>query len=267
MAVIALTSASGSPGVTTTALGWALSRGRPTVLVDADPTGGSAMLAGYLRGQMVPPDALLELWTAHRQGRLRAALPSLAMPLPGSQVGLLPGTRSHGQARILAGLFEPLLAALKALEGTGQDVIVDVGRLGLAGSPSALLHGADLALVVCRADLVSLSALRSWLATMHTELAEVGAASSSLGVVLVGPGRPYSQGEVGKVLAGVCGGRSPVLASVAWDPKTAAVFSAGAQVRRLEGSRLVRSLRTLDVAARDAVAGTAADLTGAGVQA
>ncbi|WP_431472937.1 ParA family protein [Ornithinimicrobium sp. W1665] len=55
MAVITLTSASGSPGVTTTALGWALSRGRPTVLVDADPTGGASMLAGYLRGQMVPP--------------------------------------------------------------------------------------------------------------------------------------------------------------------------------------------------------------------
>ena len=43
MPVIALTSASGSPGVTTTALGWALSRGRPTVLVDADPTGGAAI--------------------------------------------------------------------------------------------------------------------------------------------------------------------------------------------------------------------------------
>ncbi len=260
MAVISLTSASGSPGVTTTALGWALARGRSTVLVDADPTGGAAMLAGYLRGQMVPPDALLELWTAQQQGRLRAALPGLTMSLPGSAVGLLPGTRSHGQARSLAALWEPLLAALKALEGTGQDAIVDVGRLGLAGSPTALLHGADLALVVCRSDLVSLSALRSWLATLHTELEEVGGASS-LGVVLVGPGRPYSEGEVGKVLAQVCGGRSPVLASLDWDPKAAAAFSAGAQVRRLESSRLVRSLRTLDVAAQQAVAGNTHDLT------
>ncbi len=257
--MIALTSASGSPGVTTTALGWALSRGRPTMLVDADPTGGAAMLAGYLRGQIIPPDALLELWAAQQQGRLRAALPSLTMPLPGSQVGLLPGTRSHGQARSLAGLWEPLLAALKALEGTGQDAIVDVGRLGLVGSPTPLLHGADLALVVCRSDLVSLSALRSWLTTLHTELEEVGGASC-LGVVLVGSGRPYTEGEVGSVLAEVCGGRSPVLACVGWDPKAAAAFSAGTQVRRLESSRLVRSLRTLAVAAHKVIADNTVDL-------
>ena len=42
MAVIALTSASGSPGVTTTALGLALLWPRPVLLVEADPTGGSA---------------------------------------------------------------------------------------------------------------------------------------------------------------------------------------------------------------------------------
>lgn len=261
MAVIALTSASGSPGVTTTALGWALSRRRSTVLVDADPTGGASMLAGYLRGQMVPPDALLELWTAQQQGWLRAALPGLTMNLPGSLVGLLPGTRTHAQARSLAGLWEPLLAAFKALDGTGQDVIVDVGRLGLTGSPMPLLHGANLALVVCRPDLVSLSALRSWLATLHTELEEVGAASS-LAVVLVGPGRPYSEGEVVKVLAQVCGGQLPVLASLAWDPKAAAAFSAGAQVRRLESSRLVRSLRALDEAARARIASHTHDLRG-----
>ncbi|MGD8200926.1 hypothetical protein ACQE98_09705 [Ornithinimicrobium sp. W1679] len=261
MAVIALTSASGSPGVTTTAMGWALSRSRPTVLVDADPTGGSAMLAGYLRGQVVPPDALLDLWTAHQQGRLRAALPQVLLPLPGSSVGLLPGTRSHAQARGLAGLWEPLLAAFKALDGTGQDVLVDTGRLGLAGFATPLLHGADLAVVACRSDLVSLSALRSWLATLHTELADVGGASS-LGVVLVGPGRPYGRAEVDKVLAGACGGRSPVLGCVHWDPKAAAAFSAGTQVRRLEASRLVASLRALDAAAVQAMASTTADLSG-----
>ena len=50
MAVIALTSASGSPGVTTTALGLALSWPRPVLLVEADPTGASGLLAGYFRG-------------------------------------------------------------------------------------------------------------------------------------------------------------------------------------------------------------------------
>ena len=47
MAVVALASASGSPGVTTTALGLALLWPRPVLLVEADPTGGSR-LAGRL---------------------------------------------------------------------------------------------------------------------------------------------------------------------------------------------------------------------------
>ena len=48
--VVALASASGSPGVTTTALGMALLWPRPVLLVEADPTGGSGLLAGYFRG-------------------------------------------------------------------------------------------------------------------------------------------------------------------------------------------------------------------------
>lgn len=74
MAIITLCSASGSPGVTTTALGLALSWTRPVILVEADPTGGSALLAGYLRGTTTPPDSLIDLALAHREGTLEAAV-------------------------------------------------------------------------------------------------------------------------------------------------------------------------------------------------
>jgi len=47
MAVIVLASASGSPGVSTTALGLTLNWHRPVLLVDADPTGSSSVFAGY----------------------------------------------------------------------------------------------------------------------------------------------------------------------------------------------------------------------------
>ena len=57
MALIVLTSANGSPGVTASALGLALSWPRPVVLVDADPTGARAVPAGYLRGGQLPTDA------------------------------------------------------------------------------------------------------------------------------------------------------------------------------------------------------------------
>ncbi len=42
--------------------------------------------------------------------------------------------------------------------------------------------------------------------------------------------------------------------------KAAAAFSAGTAVRRLDSSKLVRSLKTLDGAARKTITGVAADL-------
>lgn len=238
MAVIALASASGSPGVTSTALGLALTWPRPVLLVEADPTGGSALLAGYFRGRAVPPDSLIDLAFAHRDGTLVEAIPTVTMSIPDTQVSLIPGTRAHAQARSLAGLWEPLAAAFKSLDRFGQDVIIDAGRLGLVGSPEPLLFGADLALLACRTDLVALSAARSWAETLRTGFERVGALEA-LGLLLVGEGRPYRAREVTKVL-GV-----PVTAAVAWDPDAAAVFATGAAApRRFEGSALLRSLRS-----------------------
>ncbi|MGO0577128.1 hypothetical protein [Ornithinimicrobium panacihumi] len=253
MAVIALTSASGSPGVTTTALGLALSRSRPTLLVDADPTGGSAYLAGYLRGQVTPPDALIDLYMAFTQGRLREVLPQVLVPIPDSKVSLIPGMRSHVQAAALKPLWDPLLSALKALAGTGQDVIVDLGRLGLTGSASQIARGADLTLLVVRSDLVALAGARSWASTIASEAEEVGAGSTT-GLLVVGPGRPYAAKEIPQVLG------LPLIASVEWDPKAAAAFSAGQQVRKLGQSGLVRSLQRADTSIAAAIAQGRAEL-------
>jgi hypothetical protein len=49
-------------------------------------------------------------------------------------------------------LWEPLAAALKGLDGTGRDVIIDAGRLGLVGSPEPLMYAADLMLLVMRSE-------------------------------------------------------------------------------------------------------------------
>ena len=74
MAVIVLVSAAGSPGVTTSALALALGWPRPVVVVEADPTGGSAVLAGYFRGATAPAGGLLDLVWAERESRLAEAL-------------------------------------------------------------------------------------------------------------------------------------------------------------------------------------------------
>lgn len=239
MALLAFTSANGSPGVTTTALGLALSWPRPVVLVDADPTGAHAIPAGYFRGAQLPTSAtIVDLAIAHRQGQLAEALPRMLMPIPESNVQYLAGPQKHSQARGLTALWEPLTAALKGLERNGQDVIVDTGRLGLEGFPMTLFTNADLALLVTRSTLPSLVAAASWAETLREIFDRIGA-TSSLASAVIGTGQPYRPAVITKTLG------LPVAATIAADADAAAVFTYGHQPpRKFERSDLVKSLRT-----------------------
>lgn len=232
MAVIALASASGSPGVTTTALGLALLWPRPVLLVEADPTGGSGLLAGYFRGTREYDAGLIEL--ALTSSSVAEALPDVAQAIEGSHASFVAGTRSHSQASALRDLWEPLAEALGELESTGQDVIVDAGRLGLVGSPEPLFAGADLTLLLTRTTLPALSALRSWAGSMQRDAFNW----QQSGVFLVGDGQPYQAREVSAVL------NLPIIATMAEDPGSAEVFHRGAKPpRRFETGPLARSLR------------------------
>jgi hypothetical protein len=254
MAVIVLVSAAGSPGVTTSALGLALTWPRPVLLIEADPTGGSAILAGFFRGTLAQTKGLLDLAWAYREGLLVEALAELPMPIPDSSAALLPGIRSHSQAGSLAMLWEPLAAALKELDRTGRDVIIDAGRLGLNGSPEPLICAADLMLLVMRSDLVALAAARSWAEMLRAGFDELGV-PARVQALLVGKGRPYRGREVAKVLG------LPVVAALAWQEAEAAVFSRGAAPpRRFEGRALPRSLRAARAAIESTVAADADQL-------
>lgn len=235
MAVVVLASAAGAPGVTTTALGLAMSWPRPVVLVDADPVGGSAILAGYLQGTVGHNDAMVSLVLAHRDGRLGEVLPTVLMSLPDSGVAFLPGPRSHAQAASLADVWAPLAVELAGLERNGQDVIVDAGRLGMAHCPTGLVAAADLALLIVGSGLPQLAAARQW-ASDWLAAASDGSGALTVGCLLVGEGRPYGRGVVARTLG------MPVVESVAWDPDAAAVFSSGRPAgRKLASSPLVRS--------------------------
>lgn len=231
MTLITLVSVSGSPGVSTITLGLSEWWPRPTLVVEADPTGGSGMLAGLFRGEVEPPGGLLEVVTSHRNGQLRLT-PDVLLPLPGGRSQLLPGIRAHTQARSLGGVWEPLFQALRSLSAeTGQDVLIDGGRLGLAGWPEPLVRGSDMTLLVTRSSLPALAAARSWTEALRHD-------TGTLGLLVVDPGRPYSAREVATWL------RVPVFGEIAWDPAAAAVLSDGApRPRRFERTVLVRSLR------------------------
>jgi hypothetical protein len=231
MAVVALASASGSPGVTTTALGLALLWPRPVLLVEADPTGGSGLLAGYFRGTREYDGGLIEL--ALTANNLSDALADVARPIEGTTVSFVAGTRSHTQASALRDLWAPLAETLGELETTGQDVIVDAGRLGLHGSPQQLLDAADLSLLVSRTTLPHLSALRSWAEAVQRPALDWHQSA----VLLIGEGQPYSAHDVTAAV------NLPVLAPLADDPESAAVFSRGAQPpKRFETRPLARAL-------------------------
>lgn len=232
MAIIALASAAGSPGVTTTAVGLALLWPRPVLLVEADPTGGSAILAGYFRGSHPYDVGIVEL--ALTAAPLSDALRDVARPIPGTQVSFIAGTRSRGQANALHEVWNPLAEALTELESNGQDVIVDCGRLGLAHGPEPLAQGADLTLLLSRTDLPSLSAARTW----ADFVSQPGPAVRQAGLLLIGEGKPYSAAEVRTVVD------LPVIAAIADDSAAAAVFHRGSEPpRNFDSGPLVRSLR------------------------
>ncbi len=254
MAVLALTSAKGAPGVSTTALAMTLLWPRAALLAECDPAGGSSVLAGYLRGTVDHSRGLLPLTLAQRHQALEQALWPQTVPLTGDPHAaaaaagagdrwLLPGLSDAAQAPSTAALWGPLGSLLASLERAGTDVVVDAGRLGTAHAPTALLRQADLVLLVMGTSLPAVVAARARLTLLREDLSVTGTAGldghlSSLGLLLVGEGRPYSAKEI----AAACG--VPVVASLAWDPASADVLAAGATPsRRFDSSPLVRSAR------------------------
>lgn len=238
MAVITLFSASGSPGATVTSLGLALAWQRHVMLVDADASGSSSVLAGYLQGQTAHDRGLLDLAVANRVGNLGSAIATVSMTLPGSSVEFVPGIRSFQQAASVAPLWEPLSGVLRGMEQRGVDVVVDAGRLGLEHSPLPVVRASDLALLVVRSDLPAVAGARAWAHHLREQLAAVGTAHQ-LGILLVGPGRPYSSREIRSVLG------LPVVAEIPWDPESAHVYHSGATPRKSFASGpLNRGLRT-----------------------
>jgi hypothetical protein len=264
VAVIVLVSGKGSPGVTTCALALGLTWPVPTptpgepdgdratsgaiprtpscgvLVVDADPA-GCGVAVGYLRGEVSRGGGLLSVIGSPGLDLENALWANtVALDRTGRRL-LLPGLCDTWQvAAMSAGWlgWAGLADALASASEDGSDVLIDLGRLG-PGSPEALLHCADLLVVVARSTLASVCGARQALHQLQgTGTTQSASGASAPVALLVGRDAPYSRSEISASL-GV-----PVLARISWDPDSARVLSEGEPAGwRFGRSTLLRSAR------------------------
>jgi hypothetical protein len=242
MAILILTSTGGSPGVTSLAVGLALTWPRPVLLADCDPGAHQAILAGYLAGQTSHGKGLLRVAEAHRDRRpLREVVIDQTMSLTseeGERRLFLPGFTKPSSAAHFGGVWDDLADTFDRLSDVNVDVIVDAGRLGSAGLPSPLVERSALTLVVMRSSLRAVMSTRVHLPGLRDDSASRRSSRRQLGLLLVGEGRPYGRAEITKALG------APVVAAVADDGASAAHFSDGApRHRKFESAPLIKSIR------------------------
>ncbi len=216
MAIFALISPGGAPGVTTTALAIALTWPRPVIVAECDPGGGD-ILAGLFAGHMPSPRGLIG--AAFEAGRgpaaVTAELAKQLAPLDDS-----------GRRRFLAGITDPRQATslspvwpaiATALGSQDADVIADCGRLDAGvGQPLSVLVDAAAIVMVMRPTLRQVAAARPRIEM----LAQFLGGSDRLAVLAVGD-HGLKSGEIRGSLG------IKVIGSIPDDPKTAEVLSDG----------------------------------------
>ena len=235
--LIALTSAKGSPGVTTAALALGLVWQRRVLLAELDPAGGE-VLAGYGRAEL-PVGGLSELAFAARRGGLEEQLFAHVVRL--DEAGgalLLPGLVDPASARGID--WHGLASVLAGLDERATDVLADCGRLRAEHFPMAVLRRAATVVLVTGSTLRAVHAAKLAVADLRTLLSEAPRADGALSALVVGPGEPYAAREVGAAL-GV-----PVIGVLPRDRKAAPVLSDGAPAgRSFSQSMLLRAARTV----------------------
>ncbi|NMR21141.1 hypothetical protein [Cellulomonas fimi] len=240
MSMLVFCSATGAPGVTTTALAvaWALPlvhSGRRSLVLDAD-VAGSAILPGFLRAGVGADGGILAAAT-DRTGVSGGTLLERAVALDETGARwVLTGITDPTQGRTVRDFATTLAEGARALREPGVDVVVDVGRLGHRYEPTALLEHADVVAVVFRSTLPSITGARAALGSLRTLR---GPAAGTLGL-MVGAAGPYGAREIAQELQ-----LSGVL-TLPEDRWAAGILTAGGGTgRRFENSALLRGARAL----------------------
>ena len=246
MGLIAVASAKGSPGATTTALLCGALWPRPVIVAECDPHGGDVAnrLPAEDGGVLDPDRGLLSLGAAGRKQLRPELVPEHTQRISGG-LDVLIGVRMPEQSAGLAhqwGQLGPIFGGIP-----GYDVIADMGRLGAATPQNVMLPSASDLVMVCDTQPSNIVHLRERILALQPSLRPDSTSGTRIHVAVVAePKRRQAVREIAEAMQRASATVAEVY-HLAYDPKGAGVF-AGAMAGRPDRTALVKS--ALPVVAR-----------------
>ncbi|HMI23170.1 MAG TPA: hypothetical protein VK594_01655, partial [Streptosporangiaceae bacterium] len=242
MALIAIASDKGAPGVTTAALALAAVWPRPVLLAECDPAGGDLVyrFPAVGGGHLDPRRGVLSLAVVARRGMQPQQVWEHVQKLHGG-LDVLAGVTNAEQGAGLSLLWGPIGKALASMPQA--DVIADCGRLGADGPLYDLLAEATTVVLVSKVHVADVIRLRDRAAAFAAAAQSRGRRNFGVGVVIVADHKKFraSLGEVQHVL-GQANARATVLGGIAHDTKGADLLS-GEWGGNLDRTMLIKTAR------------------------
>jgi MinD-like ATPase involved in chromosome partitioning or flagellar assembly len=242
MALIAIASDKGAPGVTTAALALAAVWPRPVLLAECDPAGGDLVyrFPAVGGGHLDPRRGVLSLAVVARRGMQPQQVWEHVQKLHGG-LDVLAGVTNAEQGAGLSLLWGPIGKALASLPQA--DVIADCGRLGSDGPLYDLLAEATTVVLVTKVHVADVIRLRDRAAAFAAAAQSRGRRNFGVGVVVVADNKKFraSLGEVQHVL-GQAHVPATVLGGIALDTKGADLLS-GKWGGSLDRTMLIKTAR------------------------
>lgn len=244
MALIAVASDKGAPGVTTAAVALAAVWPRPVLLAECDPSGGDVLyrLPGPDGDRLDPRRGVLSLAVAARKGVQPRQVWEHAQKLRGG-LDVLVGVGSAEQGAGLDLLWGQLGGVLARVPQA--DVIADCGRLGVDGPVYDLLARATSIVLLSRATLEEVVRLRDRAGAVASAAAKRGQSRPRIDVVVVAPYKKFTAATA-EVEHALRQGHAParVLGAIADEPKSAEQLR-GEWTGRLDKSMFIRTTRAI----------------------
>jgi MinD-like ATPase involved in chromosome partitioning or flagellar assembly len=242
MALIAIASDKGAPGVTTAALALAAVWPRPVLLAECDPAGGDLVyrFPAVGGGHLDPRRGVLSLAVVARRGMQPQQVWEHVQKLHGG-LDVLAGVTNAEQGAGLSLLWGPIGKALASMPQA--DVIADCGRLGADGPLYDLLAEATAVVLVSKVHVADVIRLRDRATAFAAAAQSRGRRNFGVGVVVVADHKKFraSLGEVQHVL-GQANAPATVLGGIAYDTKGADLLN-GEWGGNLDRTMLIKTAR------------------------